>query len=398
MVLIFAVVVLFMVVLLFIKDMAGEQIISSRFASSYRPFRAETVVQHEYTSAPETIWKSLLNFQEYCLWFPGVGRLLPILDTTRYVHRYSFDRFVIEPGAFFKIRPKTYLPYFKGRIIGLEKNKRLEMEMRFTPVNSETVSFEINVTPSGSSEVICKRISQGLFAFVTNWGFTGSGSRILHNLSFLLPADQKSETEHKKSASAESAPQFSRETIIANAVQAALNGNMDLINTIADKPTRGLAKAALAKAKRLGSLPAHLVQALNAGPVSTASAVSSPSAESVGNPAFSNDEDIIAYVVNKALDGNMDPINNIPDKALRGKAKSALVKAKRAGQRPAMPSVSESFNPAASRPKENQSSEELFERLVSSGIDGNMEEINALEDKALRGRIKAAVVRAKRTI
>lgn len=35
-------------------------------------------------------------------------------------------------------------------------------------------------------------------------------------------------------------------------------------------------------------------------------------------------------------------------------------------------------------------------RLVEAGIKGNMDEINALENRVLRGKIKAAIVRAKR--
>ena len=40
---------------------------------------------------------------------------------------------------------------------------------------------------------------------------------------------------------------------------------------------------------------------------------------------------------------------------------------------------------------------ELIERLVTAGINGNMDEINALENKVLRGKIKAAIVKAKRS-
>ena len=39
---------------------------------------------------------------------------------------------------------------------------------------------------------------------------------------------------------------------------------------------------------------------------------------------------------------------------------------------------------------------ELIERLVTAGINGNMDEINTLENKVLRGKIKAAIVKAKR--
>ena len=38
----------------------------------------------------------------------------------------------------------------------------------------------------------------------------------------------------------------------------------------------------------------------------------------------------------------------------------------------------------------------LIDRLVEAGVDGNMDEINALENRVLRGKIKAAIVKKKR--
>jgi hypothetical protein len=107
---------------------------------------------------------------------------------------------------------------------------------------------------------------------------------------------------------------------------------------------------------------------------------------------------LIAFVVNKALDGDIDPINSIPEKPLRGKAKAAMIKAKRTGERPAMPDVPDAFAPPPplTAPAEDESEEELITRLVDVGAQGNMDEINALDNKVLRGKIKAAVFRAKR--
>lgn len=121
-----------------------------------------------------------------------------------------------------------------------------------------------------------------------------------------------------------------------------------------------------------------------------------------------------------ALDGNLDPINAIPDKATRGKATSALVKAKRSGEAPPMPenipAPAEPVRPpaetapaedspvelvrplaesTAAAPDKNESEEELFARLVKAGLEGNTDKINALENKALRGKIKAAIIKAK---
>ena len=50
-------------------------------------------------------------------------------------------------------------------------------------------------------------------------------------------------------------------------------------------------------------------------------------------------------------------------------------------------------------PKEKTSAEtdeELMARLISSGLEGNMDEINSLENRVLRGKIKAAIMKEKR--
>ena len=386
---------LFLTIYLFIKDAGDKQVVSSRFDSFYQPFQAETIVQHNYTVKPETIWGALLSLQDYSLWFPGINRILPVIDSPRYVHRFSFDRFVFEPGAFIKIRPRTFLPSFNGRILEIEPNKKLEMEMRFNPVSKETVSFQINLMPSGFSEVVCKRSSHGLFSFLTTWGFADRGSAILHNLADFLPDDTTDNKNEDENAIVDSGPKLSRETIIAQAVQAGLDGNMDLINAVPDKPTRGLAKAALLKAKRLGGMPENLVKALDAAPIPS-SEENTPSQSTGGLPAFDNNEDLIAYVVNMALEGDMDPINNIPEKPLRGKAKAAMIKAKRTGELPPMPSIPELAVPTTASDKQETESE-LIARLVDAGVTGSMDEINALENKVLRGKIKAAIIRAKRT-
>ena len=49
-----------------------------------------------------------------------------------------------------------------------------------------------------------------------------------------------------------------------------------------------------------------------------------------------------------------------------------------------------------SKDEKLQTKEEIMTRLIPLGLDGNMDEINALEDRVLRGKIKAAIVRAKR--
>ncbi|MFQ6677723.1 MAG: hypothetical protein ACE5D0_05315 [Fidelibacterota bacterium] len=323
MILTFATIVVLITVYCFIRDAGSQQVINSRFKSFYFPFQAETVVQHEYVSKPDTVWKMLIRFEDYCLWFPGINRVLPVVDQQRYVHQFSFDMFSFEPGAFFKIRPKSFLPWYKGRIIDMEPNKRLDLEMRFNPVSLERVTFEINQTPRGTSEVICQRSSRGLFSFLTTWGFADKGSLILHNLSFLLQDNQEEiENNYGGEPDQKSAPQLNKETIIAQAVQKGLDGNMDLINAIQDKPTRGTAKAALVKAKRLGKMPDRLTAALNASP-------NSSEAELTSNSGTETEEEMVNRLVVAGLEGNMDEINALENKAVRGKIKAAIVREKR---------------------------------------------------------------------
>ena len=45
---------------------------------------------------------------------------------------------------------------------------------------------------------------------------------------------------------------------------------------------------------------------------------------------------------------------------------------------------------------EEESEEALVARLIDAGLSGNMDEINALDNRVYRGKIKAAIVKAKR--
>ena len=43
-----------------------------------------------------------------------------------------------------------------------------------------------------------------------------------------------------------------------------------------------------------------------------------------------------------------------------------------------------------------ETEEQMIERLIAKGLEGNMDEINALDNRVLRGKIKSAIVKAKR--
>ena len=61
-----------------------------------------------------------------------------------------------------------------------------------------------------------------------------------------------------------------------------------------------------------------------------------------------------------------------------------------------MPESSKSEPEALVNDQKDESEDEMKERLIADGLNGNMEEINALDNKVLRGKIKAAIVKAKR--
>jgi hypothetical protein len=61
-----------------------------------------------------------------------------------------------------------------------------------------------------------------------------------------------------------------------------------------------------------------------------------------------------------------------------------------------MPELPVQSDSSKQEPEKAESEEELIERLIAEGVDGNMEGINALDNRVLRGKIKAAVIREKR--
>lgn len=326
--------------------------------------------------------------------------MLPVVDTERYVHKFSFDQFNFSPGAFIHIHTNAVSPSFRGRIMTVEENKELSLSMRFGPLNKELVTFSLDSNPDGSTVVTCHRTSKGLFSFFTLIGFAGSKSHILSNLGYFIPEDKKEKDDSAQTAVVSIVSPEQELSIIAYAVQAGLTGNMDPINAIGAKPTRGKAKSLLVRAKRAGgSLQGHLEKALKDGPPPEASSAAvDPAASAL--PSFSNDDDLIAYVVHKAIDGDMEPINSIQDRALRGKAKSTMVRAKRSGNLPPMPEKTPNAAPAkdtGSAPALGEESEaEFIQKLVTEGLSGTMDSINAIEDRALRAKVKSALVKAKR--
>ena len=361
--------------------------IGSSYAS-WTPFQANSQIRHHFSSSKEIVWKMITSLETYNVWFSGIQRAMPDIQSKRYVHQFSFDKLPLIPGSFFKIRPASLAPWFRCRIITIEKEKEFGFDFRMTPFYKEYVSFKIEDAEKGVF-VTCNRSSKGVFSFLSLLNWSSRKSKILRRLAAITPVidfgktDDKSEDENATDMWNGYA---SREDYINYAVNMGLQNNMDVINAITDKPTRGLAKAGLVHAKRTGKTP----------PMPEKPAPGSePSSASTASTELSR-EQIVAMVVNKALDGDMDPINSIEDKPTRGIAKALMVKIKRgSAERPPMPEIPDTV----SEQSENtaaENEEQLIERLVATGLTGDMEEVNALDNRVLRGKIKAAIVKAKR--
>ena len=355
--------------------------------SSFSPFCAESVSQQFFSTTPDILWKTLTSLNLLNVWMPHVQRALPIVDVDRYVSRFSFDRIALKAGTTFKIRPFSLSKYFTCKIISIESQKEWVLEMRYSPLFKETLTFSLESLDKGVI-LKCAKKSEGLFSFLSNFRFYSQDALALKQLETIVPKVDFTQTTDGETSQDDASSKWdgfaSRENFIAYAINMGIQGNMDVINAIPEKPTRGLAKAGLVKAKRTGVTPP--MPEKPEGGVAQAS----PSAGTLSK------EDVIAFAVNKALDGDKEPINSIEDKASRGKAKALVVKINRGkAEPPAMPEMA-----TTSAPKENTASTEsetdLIQRLVAQGLEGNMDEINALESRVLRGKIKSAVVKTKR--
>ena len=400
MVLIISITAFLLVTILFVLDTAKDQSTTSEISSFLSPFQAETFVRHNYAASADSVWSAISNLSSYNYWFPGIGRILPVVKTDRYVHRYSFDQFNFAPGSLLQIRPKGPFPSGKATIASVETNKKLELIMQFNPLLKEYISFNLESHSEGTT-LSCTRKSYGPFSFMSVWGFDSSKSKILDNLGYLIPQEDFTSSKEKSEASQEdgdtSDSLFSdRNQMAAYLVNKTLDGDTEIIKATKDVYARGKAKALLIKInKGTAERPAmpEAGAAPSTPPAASTAATSTPS---------QSPEDIIATVVNQALDGDDGPLNALDDKVLRAKSKSLIMKInKGTAERPAMPEAGESSEPSTKdeQTKESESinQDEIMKKLIADGIDGNMDEINALEDKVMRGKIKAAIVKAKRS-
>ena len=61
-----------------------------------------------------------------------------------------------------------------------------------------------------------------------------------------------------------------------------------------------------------------------------------------------------------------------------------------------MPNIDAIPNNESQSNEKSESDEEKIKRLTAKGLEGDMDEINALDNKVVRGKIKAAIIKAKR--
>ena len=286
--------------------------------SEFSSFESRSVVKQHFSTTKSIMWEMLTSLNLYNIWFYGIQRSLPLLEMERYVHKYSFSKMKIEPGSFFKIRPMTIAPWFKCRIMTVEKEKKFGFTFKTNPFNEEYVQFKIDDASRGIW-LTCTRTSKGIFSLLSQFNWDNK-SKILQELDRVVPKT------------------FENTSFTQEVEQ--------------ERSDRG---------------------------------------------GFDNlsKEEIVAYLVNKGMDGDMDVVNAHEDKVARGKAKAMIVKIKRgAAERPKMPEISGS--PQNDNNIKTETKEEIMTRLIPLGLDGNMDEINSLEDRVLRGKIKAAIVKAKR--
>ena len=305
--------------------------------STWTPFKSESLIRHHFKTNKEIMWKTLISLDMYNVWFYEIQRALPISDQDRYVHRYSFDQNELKPGSFFKARVNTLAPYFKCKIMTFEKEKEFGFNFKSSPFLEEYVSFSINETDTGVW-VTCKRNSAGLFSILSQFNWQKK-SKILQVLDSIVP---KIELKVSEDSSLDSIPAagapvatggidaLSKEDLVAYLVNKGIDGDMTTVNECTNKVARGKAKAMMVKIKR-GQVERPAMPEIPAA--------GAPVGAAGGIDALSK-EDLVAYLVNKGIDGDMTTVNECTNKVARAKAKAMMVKIKRGQvERPAMPEI-----------------------------------------------------------
>ena len=396
---------LLFIICYFVWSTGSDQNLDLDFSTEYFPKRTTVTATRDFSVPPEVIWKALTNLSNYKLWYPWVRRLRVTNENAdRWVHKHSLLEYKIEVGNWFKIQPFLGAPYSNCRFIALEAPSKMVLEMRFFPFNREVVTFNLTAYKN-CVEVNYTATSNSLHNFLTATMFSWRGKKVLRNLGEVLP---KIELEADGGVATTASPQFVFDDNFINALIAkAFDDGADILNSITEKPVRGKAKSGLIKAKRSGVPPDTTPEALEAVNQFLSGGVAPPlsSAPPSVSAKEPDEETLINTFVANALGGDEDPIANIEDRVLRSKVKSALMKAKRSGVVPEIPeSPPEPATPSDSSPKQDlktppksaDSPEEAIAQAVQAALGGNMDLINSIKDRMLRGKAKSALAKAKR--
>lgn len=392
---------LFFLIYYFVRKTTAEQNLDLDYSVEFHPRRTTVSATIDIEAPPELIWKTLTDMSNYRLWLPWIHRLRVTNGSVdRWAHKHSILKYNMKVGSRFKIQPFFGAPYTDCRFITIDPEKTLAMEMRFFPFNREVVTFTLSPFKN-CVEVAYISENNTLLNFITASMFSWQGKDVLRNLSQTLPDVDLKEDATETVATT---PKFVIDDNFLNALIAkAYAEGADILNGISEKVIRGKAKSGLVKAKRAEKPPETTSDAATAVNqfLSGGTAPAAPATSSEPTVHVPEDVRISQYVI-QGLDGDDDIINAIDDRVFRAKVKSALIKAKRTGERPELPQDTPPLGgesaPAATTAPPPQAIDEdtLVNTYVANAMKGDEEAIASIEDRILRAKVKSALVKAKR--
>ena len=344
-------VLLFLLIYYFVQSTSSEQKIDLNLHSEYFPNKSFVATSIDLDVPIEVIWKYITDLSNYHLWFPWVYSLkVTNKDVDSYTKKHSLLEYDMKVGSYFKIQPFFGIPALSCRFLRLDDQKNLTLEMGFFPFNKEIVNFNL-VPYKNCVEVNYSSRSNGLFSFITIPMFAWLGKDILNNLKNSLP-------NIKIEINDESSEQVLLS--LSEYIKKGSEGDLQLINSIPDRALRAKVKGVLLS-------------------IST------------------------SEYVQKAMDGDKNIIAGIADIKLKTKVKSAYLKAKRIGT--AIPIFDDESGSKESTDITNKapmiksaSSDELsVEEYVQKALSGDEDIINSIENRVLRAKVKAGIMKAKRS-
>ncbi|MFQ6615618.1 MAG: hypothetical protein ACE5HZ_02455 [Fidelibacterota bacterium] len=328
-----AAVFLGLLILYFVWETARDQELDIHYSTTYTPKETVLETQLDIEAPLDIIWETLVSLRDYHLWFPWIRRVqVTNKSAKRWAHRHSFLRYTVEVGSRFQIRPFFLSPLTSCRFITLDPRRTLSMEMRFFPMVREIVTFTL--TPfTNLVQAQYRSVSPSALGFIAQALFSWRGRRVLLNLQRHIPELPLVEEVPREAPKVEKEEKAATgETHIQELVARAFKEGKEVLDGIPDRSLRARAKSAYVRAKRSGDTPAVPQQ----GPTpeeKTASTAPSeqptPQETPPGKKAETDQDTIIQEAVRHALEGDMEVINNISDRVLRARAKSAYMKAKR---------------------------------------------------------------------